>query len=235
MTDRWPERIETLLFDAGGVLLDLDYAYLRRLIEARHGAVSIQDLARYEATARHEIHRQVTAGGRVSETWRDYFRIIMSKIGVPVEKWEEIVDSLWEAHQRFGLWTVAIDGALETVAMLKEQGLRIGVVSNAEGRVEQDLEAAGYRGLLETVVDSHLVGVEKPDPEIFHIALKRMKVKPEGAVYVGDLPSVDVAGARAAGLAAVLVDRHDVYPEESVRRISSIGDLPALLGYEKED
>jgi putative hydrolase of the HAD superfamily len=235
MTEHWPERIETLLFDAGGVLLDLDYAYLRRLIEARHDAVSIEDLARYEAAARYEIHRQVTEGGRVSETWRDYFRIMMKKVGVPVEKWEEIVDSLWEAHQKFGLWTVAIEGAPETIALLKEQGLRIGVVSNAEGRVEQDLEAAGYRGLLETVVDSHLVGVEKPDPEIFRIAMKRMKVRPEGVVYVGDLPSVDVAGARAAGLAAVLVDRHDIYPEEKVRRIGSISELPALLGCGKED
>ena len=234
MTDRWPERLETLLFDAGGVLLDLDYAYLRRLIEARHGEVSLDDLAGYEAAARHEIHRQVMEGGRASETWRDYFRIILSKVGVPVEEWEEIVDSLWEAHQKFGLWTVAIDGAPETIAELKRRGLRIGVVSNAEGRVEHDLEAAGYRGLLETVVDSHLVGVEKPDPEIFRIALKRMKVKPEGAVYVGDLPSVDVAGARAAGLAAVLLDRYDLYPDESVRRIGSIRELPALLGYEKE-
>jgi putative hydrolase of the HAD superfamily len=235
MTDRWPDRVETVLLDAGGVLLDLDYAYLRRLIDVRHGEVGIEDLARHEAAARHEIHRQVSSGGRVSETWRDYFRIILSKVGVAVEQWEEIVDSLWEAHQKFGLWTVAIDGAPETVALLKRRGLRIGVVSNAEGRVEQDLEAAGYRGLLETVVDSHLVGVEKPDPEIFNIALKRMKVEAGSAVYVGDLPSVDIAGARAAGLGAVLLDRHDIYQESGARRIRSIRELPPLLGFGQEE
>ena len=83
-----------------GVLLDLDYGYLRRLIEARHGEVSIEELAQYEAAARHEIHRQVIDGARISDSWRDYFRIILSKVGVPVVNRDGIVDSLWEAHQK---------------------------------------------------------------------------------------------------------------------------------------
>jgi putative hydrolase of the HAD superfamily len=224
-----PDRIETVLLDAGGVLLDLDYGYLRRLIEARRGEVTIEDLARYEAQARHEIHRQVSQGGRVSETWRDYFRIILSKAGIPPVDHEEIVDSLWEAHNRFGLWTVAIAGGPETVAELKNRGFRIGVVSNAEGRVEQDLVAAGYRGLLETVVDSHIVGVEKPDPEIFRIAMERLKAVPESTVYVGDLPSVDVAGALAAGVAPILLDRHDLFEDSPSQRIAAITDLLDLL------
>lgn len=224
-----PESIKTVLLDAGGVLLDLDYGYLRRLIEARRGDVTVDDLARYEAMARHEIHRQVSEGGRVSEVWRDYFHIILSKVGVPLDDRDEIVDSLWEAHRRFGLWTVAIEGGPETVAELKSRGFRIGVVSNAEGRVEQDLEAAGYRGMLETVVDSHVVGVEKPDPEIFRIAMERMKVAPESAVYVGDLPSVDVAGALAAGVAPILLDRHGLFEDSPARRICAITELLDLL------
>jgi putative hydrolase of the HAD superfamily len=224
-----PESIKTVLLDAGGVLLDLDYGYLRRLIEARHGVIGIDDLARYEAMARHEIHRQVQEGGRVSETWRDYFHIILSKVGIPLDDRVEVVDSLWEAHQKFGLWTVAIEGAPETVTELKSRGFRIGVVSNAEGRVQQDLEAAGYRGLLETVVDSHIVGVEKPDPEIFRIAMDRMKALPESTVYVGDLPSVDVAGALAAGVAPILLDRYDLFGDSAARRIGAITDLLDLL------
>lgn len=222
-------RIETVLLDAGGVLLDLDYAYLRRLIVARRHEVSEEELARKEALARGEIHRQVANGGRVSEAWRDYFHIILGKVGVPGSEQPAIIDALWEAHQRFGLWTVAIDGGPETVAELKRRGYRIGVVSNAEGRVEQDLEAAGYAGMLETVVDSHVVGVEKPDPQIFRIALERMKVPADTAVFVGDVPSVDIAGARAAGLMPVLLDRHALYADLDERRIGSIRELPALL------
>ena len=225
-----PERIDAVLFDAGGVLLDLDYAYLRRLIEARHGAVTVDELSRLEAAARMEIHRQVAGGGRVSEAWRDYFYVILGRVGVPAAEQNGIVDSLWDAHQRFGLWTVAIPGGPEVVAGLKRRGFRLGVVSNAEGRVEQDLESAGYRGLFETVVDSHVVGVEKPDPEIFRIALQRLDSAAEHAVYVGDLPAVDLAGARAAGIAPVLLDRHELYPDLAGPRLLSLEELPALLG-----
>jgi len=222
-------RVETVLLDAGGVLLDLDYAFLRRLLEAREVATTIDALSESEAVARTTIDRRVREGGRSSEAWRDYFRILLTRVGAPPDLAEEIIDTLAEAHQRVGLWTVAIDGAVPTVRALKDAGYRIGVVSNAEGRVERDLDGAGYAGLLETVVDSHLVGVEKPDPRIFRIALERLGVTAETAVFVGDVPAVDVAGARAAGLQAILLDRHDLYAEAGVTRVTSIRELPELL------
>lgn len=224
-----PDKVEAVLFDAGGVLLDLDYAYLRRLIGVRLPAPAIEDLARLEALARDEIHRQVAGGGRVSDAWRDYFHVILGRIGVPAAEQAGIIDSLWEAHQRFGLWTVAIPGSPQVVAELKRRGYRLAVVSNAEGRVEQDLDAAGYAGLFETVVDSHVVGVEKPDPEIFRIALRRLEVAEQHAIYVGDLPAVDLAGARSAGLAPVLLDRYELYADADGPRLRSLEELPALL------
>lgn len=219
----------TVLFDAGGVLLDLDYAFLNRLLEARHVATTVEALSTSESIARTTIDRRVREGGRTSEAWRDYFRILLTRVGATPEGTEEIIDTLAEAHQRVGLWTVAIDGAVATVRALKESGHRLGVVSNAEGRVERDLEDAGFSGLFETVVDSHVVGVEKPDPAIFRIALARMSVPPESAVFLGDVPAVDVAGARAAGLTAVLLDRHDLYAHVDAPRLRSIAELPAWL------
>ena len=224
-----PERVEAVLLDAGGVLLDLDYGYLRRLIEAKHSDLGDPDLARAESMARREINRTVLAGGKISESWRDYFRILLGGVGVPVASIEPIIDSLWSAHQRVGLWTAVAEDALDAVAALKQMGLRLGVVSNAEGQVERDLAVAGFEGAFETVIDSHLVGLEKPDPAIFELALERMKLKRETTIFVGDLPSVDVEGARAAGLAAVLLDRHDIYPDVDVPRIRSLAELPALL------
>ena len=221
--------IDTVLLDAGGVLLDLDYSYLRRLVEARHGAAAESDLARWEAEARVEIHHQVEKGGSVAEAWRDYFHVILGRAGVPADDQSELIDSLWEAHQRFGLWTVAIPGAVDTVAELKRLGYKVGVVSNAEGRVEQDLEAAGFRGMFETVVDSHVVGVAKPDPGIFAIVLERMGAAAAKAVFLGDVPAVDVVGARAAGIRPVLLDRHGLYPEVDVPRLARIEEFPACL------
>jgi putative hydrolase of the HAD superfamily len=224
-----PEPVETVLLDAGGVLLDLDYGYLARLIEARYHRITQGELSYFEALARTEIERMVRNGGRTSEAWRDYFRLILGKAKVPVAVHEEIIDALWEAHRMVGMWTVPIADGPETVAELRRRGFGVGVVSNAEGRVENDLYAAGYDGLLQTVVDSHVVGVEKPDPEIFRIALKRLDALPERTVFVGDVPSVDVEGARSAGIAPVLLDRHDLYPDADVVRLRSIRELLPLL------
>lgn len=224
--------VETILLDAGGVLLDLDYRYLRRLIQARHGEVDEGELARLEAIARREVHHRIREGARIQEMWRDYFHIILGRAGVGQEVQQEIIDSLWEAHERFGLWTMAIDGGPQVVADLKRDGYRLGVVSNAEGRVARDLEQAGYADLFETVVDSHLVGVEKPDPGIFAIALERLGTNAAGAVYVGDVPAVDVEGARAAGLRPILLDRHDLYADLDVPRLRALGDLRAALAPE---
>ena len=134
-----------------------------------------------------------------------------------------------EAHQRFGMWTVPIEGSIETVRKLKRRGFKLAVVSNAEGRVEQDLYAAGYSGLFGTVVDSHVVGVEKPDPKIFQIALKRIGADPQTSLYIGDVPSIDVAGSREASLFPVLLDRHDIYPDVDALRVSTTAALLELL------
>jgi putative hydrolase of the HAD superfamily len=224
-----PEHVETVLLDAGGVLIDLDYHYLARLLEARGGEVDIDALSRAESLARTELQSRVKEGERVSELWRDYFHIILANVGTPLESHEPIIETLWEAHERFGLWTSPIPGAVETVKILKEQGFRLAVVSNAEGQVERDLTLAGFDGLFETVVDSHVVGVEKPDPAIFRIALERLDTRAEGAVYLGDVPAIDIVGAHAADIAAVLLDRHDLYPDIAAPRLKSIEELPTWL------
>ncbi len=225
--------VEAVLLDAGGVLLDLDYGYLRRLVNARKHDIPEHDLSQAEALARREVNRDVREGRNVSSLWREYFHTILGTVGIPATEHEAIIDSLWDAHQRVGMWTTAIDGARETVVELKRRGFRLAVVSNAEGRVARDLDNAGFSGLFETVVDSHLVGVQKPDPEIFRIALDRMKRKgelaPESVVFVGDVPAVDVVGAQAAGLAPVLVDRHDLYADIQAPRLRSVSELIGLL------
>jgi len=221
---------QTLLFDAGGVLLDLDYSFLRRLLSLHGCTPEREDLSRAEAHARTEIHRRVRGGGRVGEAWRDYFRYVLGEVKAPKDAFEDIIDHLWDAHQRFGLWTVAIPGTPEALRRLKEQGYRMAVISNAEGRVEQDLMAAGYDGLFETVVDSFVVGVEKPDPAIFRIALERIGATADNALYLGDVPSVDVEGARSAGIAPVLLDRHDLYRDVDAPRVQSIEEFEAWVG-----
>ena len=74
------------------------------------------------------------------------------------------------------------------------------------------------------------MGVEKPDPRIFHLALKELGVKPGEAVHVGDFYQVDVLGARKAGLReGILIDPYGDWEEADCPRIPSVAHLPALL------
>jgi putative hydrolase of the HAD superfamily len=89
---------------------------------------------------------------------------------------------------------------------VRAAGLVAGVISNSNGSVRSILEETGLAAHLHFVIDSSVVGVEKPDPRIFHLGLREAGVAAGDAVYVGDLYSVDVLGARAAGLAGILLD-----------------------------
>jgi putative hydrolase of the HAD superfamily len=113
----------------------------------------------------------------------------------------------------------------ESLARLRQAGLKLGVVSNSDGRVEQALAAAGLREYFDVVIDSALVGVEKPDPRIFHAALEALGVAPEEALYVGDLYEIDVLGARAAGMEAVLLGASADMSEPNCRVAASIPEL----------
>jgi putative hydrolase of the HAD superfamily len=222
-------RFRTILLDAGGVLLDLDYLHLAGMLQERGCTCSPEDLSLYEACARIEIENKVRNGGRTSDAWRGYFLTILEKAGLAGSQRDGLVDELWAINRDLGLWVKPIQGARDAVRRLREEGYRVGVVSNAEGRVEQDLDAAGYSGLFDTVVDSHRVGVEKPDPAIFAIALDRIGSDPATTLFAGDVPAVDVAGARMAGIEPVLVDRHDLFTQVDVPRIRSVADLPDWL------
>ena len=116
-------------------------------------------------------------------------------------------------------------GASAALAALRARGFRVGVVSNADGRVAAMLEAVGLAPHLEMIVDSHFEGVEKPNPEIFRRAVARLRVQAARTLYVGDIFAIDVVGARAAGLAAVLIDETGGYAGVDCPRIASLAEL----------
>jgi len=113
---------------------------------------------------------------------------------------------------------------------LREGGLLLGVVSNFEEWLERLLEELGVRDEFDVRVISGVEGVEKPDPRIFRIGLERAGVAPEEAVYVGDNPHFDVAPAAEVGMFPVLIDRRGRHPDVDAARITTMADLPALLG-----
>ncbi|MEW6582618.1 MAG: HAD-IA family hydrolase [Actinomycetota bacterium] len=124
---------------------------------------------------------------------------------------------------------VLLPDALPALDALRDLGVRLAVVSNWDFSLPAELEALGVADRFEEVAVSAALGAGKPDPEIFLWALRRMGVAPRDALHCGDLPDKDCAGARAAGVPFVLVDRAGRYPDWACARVASLGELARLV------
>jgi putative hydrolase of the HAD superfamily len=149
--------------------------------------------------------------------------------GVSEARFAELFAGLWEHFAGAAAWEVYPD-AVPALAALRGRGVRLGVVTNFDSRVEPMLAAVGLAGWFEAVTRSSAVGAAKPDPAIFRAALARHGAAPAEALHVGDTPGEDVAGAEAAGLLGVLVDRGGRHPAPPRGvRVASLGDVAGLL------
>jgi len=129
----------------------------------------------------------------------------------------------WERAEHFELY----DDVLPVFAELRAHGLKLGLVSNTA----RDLPAfvAHHRLDVDAAIDSRGHGKVKPDPSIFAAALAALAVDAEHAAMVGDSPEDDVAGARALGLRAYLLDRRGEHPDFP-GRLGGLSELPGVLG-----
>ena len=123
-----------------------------------------------------------------------------------------------------------------SVRTLHDLGVGLAVVSNADGTVEAQLRADGICQVgpgpgvpVAVILDSSVVGVSKPEPAIFHLALDALGVAPEHALHVGDTPAADVDGAWAAGVTPVLVDPYGLHPSVECAHVASLAEVPALV------
>jgi putative hydrolase of the HAD superfamily len=221
--------VDAVLFDAGGTLIRLDYGFLCESARRCGQTLTDRALARGEAVVRRAIDRRAAAAGGVrdrdADRTRGYFGAVLEAAGVAREWLDPIAAEAAAEHARANLWRVALPGAAATLAALRAKGFRTGVVSNADGRVAQLLAAAGLTPHLETILDSHVEGVEKPDPEIFRRALTRLGVPAERAAYVGDIYAIDALGARAAGMMPIVIDETGGYGELDCPRIAALQEL----------
>lgn len=225
------EDLDAVLFDAGGTLIELDYAFIAARAAERERSVAPESLRRAEGQARRAIdrHAERARGVLANDGARrpDYFATLLDAAGLEPRIRDALVAELEAEHARENLWRVAAPGAHEALAALRGCGLRLAVVSNSDGRVEQILRGVGLAQHLELIVDSHLEGVEKPDPAIFRRAALRLGVRVERACYVGDIYAIDALGARAAGLAPVLIDAVGAYGALDCAVVAHLAELVA--------
>jgi HAD superfamily hydrolase (TIGR01509 family) len=246
MTGRRP--IDAVVFDAGGTLGRIDFEWIAEMLGTLGVHVTAEALRagelegrrRYDASAHARARgdagvERATQPGEpdpplgVAGDIAAYYGGTLDAAGVPRSLHATAIARMQERQAGPGLWTRVMEGARGALEGLRDLGVRRAVVSNSDGRAAQHIADWGLADLLEFVVDSRIVGVEKPDPRIFRIALDRLGVPAERALYVGDIRSVDEAGSRAAGMAFVLIDPSGDYAALGEPRIGAIGELPSFV------
>ena len=250
-------KVSAILLDAGGVLVFPEPANL--LPPLREAGLD-PDLATLERAHYHAMaaQDQEAAPPAPATWWRDYLTTYLAACGVAEARCEQLAIEIAEHPRRYG-WAHAGFGVKEGLRALDGLGLPMGVVSNSNGTVEGDLRrvgvcyvpggyvpggdgAAGDRAdgdarppegvKMGIILDSAVVGVAKPDPGIFRIALDALNVPADGAVlHVGDSLRYDVAGALAAGLQPVHMDPYGLCSApEGHPHVSSLAELARALG-----
>ena len=231
---RLPEvsSVRVLLLDAGGVLIRPSFERVAEALRARGVAAEPAALALAEPRAKHELDRNPGAGAETDDQrgWQ-YFNLVLAHAGVARSAaTDAALEELRRWHARSNLWEDVYDGVRASLARFRARGLRLAVVSNANGTVEALFDRLELSSFFDVVLDSAVEGVEKPDPRLFLLALERLGAAAPGeAVHVGDFYSVDVVGARAAGIRPVLLDEAGLYPDADCPRVRSLAELAEHL------
>ena len=211
-------RYKYIIFDVGGTLLRWDDppAFARFLADYAKN-VSPEQIAADAAALRQLMietfarHRHAAVGMGAKEEilvrlWREVLKETLELWKRPGYS-EDLLEPLITAVV-LGQFDALFDDALETLERLRAAGYRLGIISNWNENLPQELSRLGLDRYFDFVVVSSLVGVAKPSPEIFRIGLARAGCQPEEALYVGDNVMDDCLGARRAGLDVALIHRH---------------------------
>ena len=217
-------RRRALLLDAFGTLITVDRPgeRLRASLAARLGT----DIApeRAEAAMQAEMRhyqancRRASDAASLAVLHRECAAIVMDRCGVDAPE-DSALAVLSDA-----VVIRAYDDAQPALEMARRRGLATAVVSNGDWSLPSLLEEAGLH--VDVVVDSATAGAAKPDPAIFHRALRLLDVAPAEALHVGDHEQLDGDGARAAGIDVIIIDRSG---GGGPGRIASLAELGLVI------
>jgi HAD superfamily hydrolase (TIGR01509 family) len=229
--------IRAVFFDAGNTLLYPQLDGILRDLAAAGFPVQVEDILAAERTAKRKLDDrlwpQIRQGKVPPSTdhyyWIEYLAALMGLIGAPEEERPRLIQLVADGFRNIRTWSVVMPETGGYLESLQARGYFLGVISNSVGLIEDQLRHVGLRGYFQAVLDSAIVGVEKPHPEIFALALKAAQVVANEAVFVGDTHATDVGGAELAGLHGVLIDRVGAYPDADCPRITSLPELDAVL------
>ena len=220
-------RFDAVIFDAGGVLVLPDPTVLAPLLDFYGGETSVAAHRR----AHYAGMREKSLVGSSEAEWFVYDETYVAAVGVRPADRAEAADVLNRTRTP-DLWRWPIPETLVALRRLAAAGVPMGVVSNASGQVEGSLNRSvcqvgdGPFVSMRCIVDSHVVGVEKPNPAIFDHALPLFAEFDRARIaYIGDSVAMDVASSTAAGLHPILIDPYDDHVGAEFERIPSVAAI----------
>jgi HAD superfamily hydrolase (TIGR01549 family) len=220
-------RYQTIFLDAGGVLVCPNWDRATETL-GRHG---VRVDAATLAAAEPAVKRQLDVAHTVRATNDEqrgflYFDLILKGAGISrTARSDAALAELKTFHDRENTWDAMPADVIPALRRLKGAGLRVVVVSNTSPTLRRAFSRLGIEPFLDLVIASDEEGVEKPDPRLFHIALERSGAAPETTIHCGDLYEIDIVGAWAAGLPAVLLDSAGVYQGLNCPRVATMTEL----------
>jgi FMN phosphatase YigB (HAD superfamily) len=225
-----------MLFDSGGIFLLPQHervvgAFARAEVDVPAHRL---DDAHYHAATTFSTDVDVDADWAGS--WRTYLEAYVDACDLGDVDRDEVHRHLDSEFADAALWLSVVPGCREGLEAIAATGVSLGVVSNADGIMGARLAeleilqvGPGIGTEVGCVIDSGAVGVMKPDPRIFELALDALGVEAADSWYVGDMPAFDVVGARRAGLRPFLMDPLSLHLEADYDRIASLSELAELI------
>jgi putative hydrolase of the HAD superfamily len=223
-----PAELKAIFFDIGNTLLFPDQSIILAPLHRRGISPSMEQWHAIERKTKNEFDAILERDGHADHGfWYLFYAHLLDELGVHDDA---IHAALVEATRISANWANLRPGTREVLLRLRSH-YRLAVISNADGKIEALLQRNGIADCFESMIDSGIVGCEKPAPRIFRVALEAMEVSASESLYVGDVHSVDYIGATRAGMQAILFDVAGAYRENGAPRVASLEELElSLLG-----
>jgi putative hydrolase of the HAD superfamily len=231
---------KAIFFDAGNTLVFPDRSRTLAPLLARGVEPSQEQLWAAERVARKRRDAAATTGDPRqvdNEYWAIYYGELFRQIAASkpdtrhvasLDQDRQLLDELVRSARKAGNWDVVREGTREILLELKRT-FRLAVISNSDGHMAELIARVGLGDCFESVTDSTVVGVEKPNQRIFQVAAGAMGLPPADCLYVGDVYSIDYLGARNAGFDAMLFDVCGAYKNDGLPRVESLEELKRWL------
>ncbi|MFN0206283.1 MAG: HAD family hydrolase [Planctomycetota bacterium] len=204
--------IRAVFFDAGNTLFyEAPTRFEIYTSAARELGLSVTlETVRAAMHREHEhLPRIEGESARYTDRWfRAYVPAVFRSLGASEQQLDGLLESLLDRYRKT-VKLVLFPETLATLEELRRRKFTIGIISNWSPRLMVHLERLGIVSILDFILISAVEGIEKPNPQLFHRACERAGVEPHEAIHVGDHPANDAAGARAAGVHGILINREN--------------------------